>query len=217
VDTPGAPDGGAGETLATAPSNGRPVVVAYLADWPERVAALIEILQEELGDLAERIEHIGSTAIPGMAAKDVLDVQVSVADLGPAARAFDGPLDSLGFVRSPYEHDHVPAGKTDDPGRWAKRLWSRRGHPGDDVNLHVRRTGSPNERLALLFRDWFRAHPEAIPAYASFKRSLAEISPDLDVYSDIKDPVVDLVITVAEEWAASSGWQPAASAGGRPA
>jgi hypothetical protein len=100
VDTPGTQHGGAGETLAMAPSTGRPVVVAYLADWPERVAALIEILQEELGDLAGRIEHIGSTAIPGMAAKDVLDLQVSVADLGPAARAFDGPLDSLGFRTS---------------------------------------------------------------------------------------------------------------------
>jgi GrpB-like predicted nucleotidyltransferase (UPF0157 family) len=217
VDTPGTQDGGAGETLATARSTGRPVVVAYMADWPERVAILIATLREELGDLAERIEHIGSTAIPGMAAKDVLDLQVSVADLGLAARAFDGPLDSLGFARSPYEHDHVPAGSADDPGRWAKRNWLRRGHPGGDVNLHVRRTGSPNERLALLFRDWFRAHPEAVPAYASFKRSLAGISPDIHVYSDAKDPVVDLVITVAEEWAVSSGWQPSASAGGRPA
>jgi len=74
------------------------------------------------------------------------------------------------------------------------------------VNLHVRRVGSPNERLALLFRDWFRNRPEAVPAYASFKIALTKICPDLDVYSDTKDPVVDLVIVVAEEWALGVGW-----------
>src|SRR6266536_3982756 len=63
--------------------------------------------------------------------------------------------------------------------QWAKLFWSRRAHPGGDVNLHVRVAGSANERLALLFRDLFRAHPEAIPAYGSFKRSLAAVTPDL--------------------------------------
>ena len=62
------------------------------------------------------------------------------------------------------------------------------------MNLHVRLAGSPNERLALLFRDWFRAHPEAVP--------------DVATYSDVKDPVVDLVITVAEAWATGTGWRP---------
>jgi dephospho-CoA kinase len=186
---------------------GHPVVVAYRADWPRRAAVLIATLREQLGVRAERIEHIGSTAIPGMAAKDVLDLQVSVGDLDTAARAFDEPLAALGFRRTPYERDHIPAGLADDPGRWAKRLWSRREHPDGDVNLQVRLTGSPGERLALLFRDWFRVHSEAVPAYASFKRSLAAITPGVDVYSDIKDPVVDLVISVAEAWASSTGWQ----------
>ncbi len=68
--------------------------------------------------------------------------------------------------------------------------------------------GSPNERLALLFRDWFRAHPEAIPAYAAFKRELAAAIPDVATYSNVKDPIVDLVITVADTWAAATGWQP---------
>ena len=76
------------------------------------------------------------------------------------------------------------------------------------MNLHVRRVGSPNERLALLFRDWFRAHPSAIPAYAAFKRSLAGAVPDVDFYSDVKDPVVDLVVTIAETWAKHTSWSP---------
>jgi GrpB-like predicted nucleotidyltransferase (UPF0157 family) len=112
----------------------------------------------------------------------------------------------LGFERSPYQSDHIPAGIVDDPKNWSKRFWTRRIAGAADVNLHVRRTGSPNERLALLFRDWFRSHPDAVPAYASFKVALAEICPDVDVYADIKDPVVDLVVAVADEWERSVGW-----------
>jgi GrpB-like predicted nucleotidyltransferase (UPF0157 family) len=139
-----------------------------------------------------------------MPAKDVLDLQVSVADLSRAER-FDPALGELGFQRSPYEHDHVPAGFNDGPDRWVKRLWVRRSTEGD-VNLHVRLVGSSNERFAILFRDWFRSHPEAVPAYGSFKRALAAISPDVGVYTDVKDTVVDLVIVMAERWASETGW-----------
>jgi GrpB-like predicted nucleotidyltransferase (UPF0157 family) len=184
----------------------RPVVVSYQPDWPQRAAALAASLRE-LGPLAERVEHIGSTSIPGMAAKDILDLQVSVPDLDQATSAFDAPLAALGFGRLPYNYDHVPAGLDDSQSRWAKRYWNRRGRLGD-VNLHVRRTGSPNERLALLFRDWFRAHPAAVAGYAAFKKALAAQCADMDTYADIKDPVVDVIITAAEEWATLTGWQP---------
>jgi GrpB-like predicted nucleotidyltransferase (UPF0157 family) len=176
--------------------------------WASRGVALVERLRSVLGPPAVRVEHIGSTAVPGMAAKPVLDVQVSVVDLEVAAAAFDGPLAALGFVRRPYDRDHVPAGRGDESQLWAKRYWHVRG-PGvvEPVNLHCRVVGSPNERLALLFRDWFRAHPAAVPAYAAFKVALAAaVSEDLGWYTDVKDPVVDLVAVVAEEWAAVSGW-----------
>jgi GrpB-like predicted nucleotidyltransferase (UPF0157 family) len=186
----------------------RAVIVDYEPDWPARANALIDKLAQELGEPARRIEHIGSTAIPGMAAKDVLDIQVSVHDLEVAAAAFDEPLRSLGFERKPYEHDHVPAGSSSDPELWGKRYWSRRGSAPDDVNLHVRIVGSPNERLALLFRDWLRTHPSSIPAYAAFKRALADAVPDGGVYAEVKDPVVDLVITIAETWARHTSWTP---------
>jgi GrpB-like predicted nucleotidyltransferase (UPF0157 family) len=208
MDTPGAAAVERGRPADPGPDAKRLQVADYTGDWPGRAASLIATLRDQLGGRAERIEHIGSTAIPGMAAKDVLDLQVSVTSLEDAAREFDQPLGSLGFRRTPYERDHVPAGWPDDGREWVKRLWTRRGHPGGDVNLHVRLAGSPNERLALLFRDWFRAHPEAVPAYASFKRSLATAVPDIATYSDVKDPVVDLVIAVADAWAAVSGWQP---------
>ena len=72
--------------------------------------------------------------------------------------------------------------------------------------MHVRLHGAPNERFALLFRDWLRMHPRTIPAYAAVKRSLAECAPDVDTYSELKDPVVDLVIAVAEAWALATQW-----------
>ena len=185
----------------------RPIVADYRQDWPARAAALITELYAGLGPHAVLIEHIGSTSIPGMAAKDVLDLQVSTTDLEAAASAFDPMLHDLGFERSRYERDHVPAGRQDDPDLWAKRLWTRKSQPAGDVNLHVRLRGSPNERLALLFRDWFRAHAGAVPAYAGFKQALSAMSTGIGDYADTKDWVVDVVNVAAEEWAAATGWR----------
>ncbi len=193
-----------------------PLVVSADPAWPGRYAALAGGMRLRLRPLARRIDHIGSTAIPGMAAKDVIDVQVSVVDLDAAEEAFARPLEQAGFELAPWRVDHVPAGRRgelrgtmgDDPARWAKRLWRRRGHPAGAVNLHVRLVGSPNERLALLFRDWFRAHPAAVAGYSGFKVALAGSTADLDAYSDVKDPVVDVVVVAAEEWAAATGWTP---------
>ena len=183
-------------------------VLPYDEAWPLRAEAELRTLTDTLGDLVLHAAHIGSTSIPAMAAKDVLDLQLSVWDLDEAAAAFDGPLAGLGYRRLPYESDHVPAGDDSDPALWAKRYWRRRDHPGGDVNLHVRVVGSPNERLALLFRDYLRAHPPAIAAYGEFKRVLAGAVGGIEPYTEVKDPVVDLVIAVAEEWANEVGWQP---------
>ncbi|WP_328460590.1 GrpB family protein [Streptomyces sp. NBC_00448] len=189
-----------------------PIVVEPDPTWQARGLALADELRTVLGPSARYAEHIGSTAIPGMAAKPVFDLQVTVDDLRAAERAFDRPLADRGFQRSPYQHDHVPAGLDDDREHWTKRQWSRRGTAGEDVNLHVRLFGAPNERLALLFRDWFRAHPEAVPGYARFKSVLAGTVNDVGTYADVKDPVVDLVIAVAESWATANGWTPHADA-----
>jgi GrpB-like predicted nucleotidyltransferase (UPF0157 family) len=187
-------------------STPRLVVAPYDPAWQRRGAELGAELHTTLAPLALRVDHIGSTAIPGMAAKPVFDLQVSVADLDAAATAFDGPLAAYGLTRRPWEQDHVPAGRADPPHRWVKRLWTKAEPGGERIIVHGRLAGSPNERLALLFRDWFRAHPEAVAAYARFKEVLAAAVGDLEVYTDVKDPVVDVVVTAAEEWAAATGW-----------
>ncbi|MFI6872418.1 GrpB family protein [Streptomyces sp. NPDC050400] len=188
----------------------KPVVVPHDPAWAAGGRQLCDQLRAALGPLALRVDHIGSTSVPGMAAKDIYDVQISVADLDAAAAAFDAPLAALGFVRRPFLRDHVPAGREDreDPADWAKRYWSRRTGDAHPVNLHVRGAGSPNERLALLFRDWLSATPEAVAAYARFKYVLAGAVDDTGTYADVKDPVVDLIAVVAERWAAETGWRP---------
>jgi len=196
------------EALRVRQSGEQVLLAPYTAHWSGRFDRLAAVLAPALGPLALRIEHIGSTSIPDMDAKDVLDVQVSVASLEAATEAFTGPLSTLGFDRGPYNSDHVPAGAADDPRLWPKRFWSRRRQPGGDVNLHVRLKGSPGEQLALLFRDWMRSNPEAVIAYSRFKRLLAASVTDVDGYTDIKDPIVDLVMCAARPWAAATQWRP---------
>jgi GrpB-like predicted nucleotidyltransferase (UPF0157 family) len=87
-------------------------------------------------------------------------------------------------------------------------MWARRDRSRDAINLHLRLRGAPNERLSLLFRDWFRAHPLAVPAYAQFKSLLSAAVPDMATYTGVKDPVVDVVIAAAEEWALRTDWSP---------
>ena len=184
----------------------RAVVVPYRASWPVEARHLMARLRPGFGDGVVRMDHIGSTAIPRMAAKDVIDLQVSVEDLDLTGPAGPG-LEALGFTLSPIGSDHVPAGRSADAGGWSKRLWLRRQDGECSVNLHIRRAGSPNERFALLFRDWFRAHPGAVDAYGAFKLALSQVCPDVGTYADAKDPMVDVIVIAAEEWAAAVGWQ----------
>jgi GrpB-like predicted nucleotidyltransferase (UPF0157 family) len=179
------------------------VIVDYDPTWPGQFEQLAVGLQQQLAGAAISIDHIGSTAVPGLAAKDVIDLQVSVASLAEAdqlAPAFQ----EAGYVAAPYRQDHRPAGDTSDPARWEKRLWQS--PPGARrVNVHVRVAGWPNQRYALLFRDYLRAHPRAAAAYAQLKRGLAErFGDDLAAYTDLKDSTCDLIVVAAEDWAVAS-------------
>ena len=79
------------------------------------------------------------------------------------------------------------------------------------VNVHVRQAGKPNQRYALLFRDYLRAHPASAAAYAELKRRLAQHLADLEFYADVKDPACDLIAVAAEDWAKQVGWEPGSS------
>ena len=173
----------------------------YDPDWPARFAEVAEALRATLGDEAIRIDHIGSTSVPNLAAKDLIDLQITVEHLAAA----DAWPDELlpGLHRQPeILADHVPAGAPSDAG-WAKRYWS----DARNLHVHVRAVGSANQRYALLFRDYLRADRLAADSYGALKRALATVArDDWDVYYDVKDPACDLIIAGAEQWAARIGW-----------
>ena len=174
--------------------------------WPAEFEAIRSELARALGDLAVRIDHIGSTSVPGLAAKDVIDVQVGVADL--ADDGLDVALGRLGATPLGLVADHVPPGDARDPRQWAKRYY-RAPEGWRRTHLHVREVGRANHRYALLFRDYLRVSTPATAAYAAIKRELARLHPDdVDAYYAVKDPVCDLVMEAAERWASTTGWSP---------
>lgn len=79
------------------------------------------------------------------------------------------------------------------------------------VNLHIRKLSRPNQRYPLLFRDFLMAHPPMATAYGELKRRLAASLGNLDDYTDVKDPAVDLIYLAAVNWATLVSWQPRAS------
>lgn len=183
----------------------RPIVVSPPDPlWSQRFRTIGDALRKRLGTDALRIDHIGSTAVPGLAAKDVIDVQVTVTDLDIA----DGwPTELLpGLVRSDdNRRDHRPAGADGPDAHWAKRYWSN----AHDIHVHVRAVGAPNQRYPLLFRDYLRADPSAAAAYAAVKVALVDVTDgDRGGYYAVKDPVCDLIIAAAEHWALRSNWSP---------
>ncbi len=180
-------------------------IVPYQPRWREEFRVLGTELRPALGDLPLRIDHIGSTSVPHLAAKDIIDIQVTVAALEPAVEA---ALGSVGYRRLTHiTGDHVPPGASDAAAEWTKWLFNE--PPGRRrVNLHVRVAGRANQRYPLLFRDYLRAHPPIAAAYAQAKLALARLHPhDVEAYYDVKDPVCDIIMGGAEEWAAAIQWQ----------
>ena len=179
------------------------IVVDYHPEWPEEFGSIERNLQAVLGEMALRIDHIGSTAVLGLAAKDIIDVQVTVRDFTPDLEA---AFQRAGYTRLEYNQDHRPPTATGPDRDWEKQMY-RPSPGGRTINLHVRRAGSANGRYALLFRDYLRAHPLAAGAYGQAKRALAQHGPsDWDLYYDVKDPVCDIIMAGAEDWAASTRW-----------
>ena len=142
--------------------------------------------------------------MPGLAAKDVIDLQVTVGSLAEADE-IAGRLAAAGFPR-------LPGAWSDDSRRRAGRPGEKRLHgsadPGRPVHLHVRVAGSPAWRFALLMRDHLRADPERA---ASTWRSSAAWRPRRRTWramSTGKDLWCAQEHRVAEEWAARTGWRP---------
>ncbi|WP_132880461.1 dephospho-CoA kinase [Tamaricihabitans halophyticus] len=181
----------------------QPMLCTSDPNWPTQAARQIDRINVVAGERAHRVDHIGSTAVPGLAAKDVLDLQVVVSDLAAANRLADELID-VGLVRN-------SEGFTDtaqDGTEWDKAL-AVNADPGRAVNCHIRPADSPAWREALLLRDWLREHPEQVTAYADIKRQLAERNryTRMDDYATDKTPFLRAALRRAEDWAKETGWR----------
>lgn len=181
-------------------------IVPYKPEWTDAFDEIGSSLRQALGELALRIDHIGSTAVPCLAAKDLIDVQITVDSLIPSV---EEALVQAGYKR--LEHitqDHIPPRGTTNIAEWTKWFF-KPFDPESAINIHVRVAGRANQRYPILFRDYLRSHPAVAEAYGQVKMALvAHKLDDMDAYYDIKDPVCDIIIGGAEEWALRTGWEP---------
>ena len=156
------------------------VIVEYDPAWPERFASEHARIEGALGAGAMLIEHIGSTSVPGLAAKPIVDILLVVEDSSDEA-AYLPKLEAAGYelrVREPDWHEH----------RMVRT-------PERDVHVHVFSAGSSESDRHLAFRDRLRAHPEDCARYAETKRSLAAHDwPTMQDYADAKTTVIQEIM-----------------------
>jgi GrpB-like predicted nucleotidyltransferase (UPF0157 family) len=159
----------------------REVVIAeYDPAWPRRFDAEHERIAQALGASARRIEHIGSTSVPGLAAKPIVDVLVAVTDVRDVSTY--GPA----LERAGYEL------RVREPGHRMYRT------PERDVQVHVWSDSDPEVDRYLVFRDRLRASPEDRNEYERLKRSLAQREwSDINHYADAKGPLIRAIIARA--------------------
>jgi dephospho-CoA kinase len=175
-------------------------LVPYNPAWPDDANRIIKRIQTACGSKALRVDHIGSTAVPGLDAKDVIDIQVTVASLDIADQIAE-PLANAGYPR--VEHITTDTPHADDPALWRKRLHCA-ADPGRPANVHVRVDGWPGQQFALLFTDWLKANSGVREDYLKAKRH-ALTEPH---YAEAKEPWFLDAYRRAWEWADTTGWRP---------
>lgn len=148
------------------------VLREYDPGWPDQFAGHRDRIRAALGHRALAVEHIGSTSVPGLAAKPVIDVAVAVANVEEPAYALD-------LVAAGYEL------RVREPGHRMFRT------PGRSAHVHVYTVGSPEIDDYLLLREWLRGHPDDRARYESLKRSLAGREwRDMNYYAEAKTPAI---------------------------
>lgn len=167
-------------------------LVPYDPNWPDVYDALARDLRTALAGAALHLEHVGSTSVPGLPAKPVIDIDLTVND--PASEAsYAPPLEAIGYrltVREPSWHQHR-CFRLDQPR----------------VNLHVFGPDSPELLRHQLFRDWLRIHPDDRNLYARAKEDAIPGGGDVTAYNARKEPAIREIygrVFAAARWPAPS-------------
>lgn len=185
------------------PAHIEAAVVPSDPSWPDQARRILARLNTTCGHRAVRIDHIGSTAVPGLDAKDVIDVQVTVSSLEVADELAEALL-AAGYPRL----DRITADNAHGSGNSAdETLWQKRFHasadPGRPTHVHLRVDGRPNQQFALLFVDWLTANPAVQEDYLAAKRAALGAAD----YAVAKEPWFLDAYDRAWEWAKTTGWR----------
>lgn len=163
-------------------------MVDYHPEWPLLADAELLRIRARLGAVAARLEHVGSTAVPGLAAKPILDLQVSVPDVA-RQDAYVGPLTALGYLFAP------------DPASLDYHFFGKPPERPRSYHLHVCEVGSAHEFRHLAVRDFLRSHPDEVGSYAALKRRVAaRVGADRLAYIEGKDAYVAALEERALAW-----------------
>ena len=164
-------------------------IVEHDPDWAAQAQTALGRLAEALAPVAVRLEHAGSTAVPGLAAKPILDLQMSVTAIEPRGR-YVPQLERLGYL-------FVPDPDWPDFHLFAKPADRPRSH-----HLHVCEAGSEHEFRHLAVRDYLRGHPDEVASYAALKREAVRRAPqDRLAYIKAKEEHVRDLEARAVTWA----------------
>ncbi|MBT3274227.1 MAG: GrpB family protein [Spirochaetales bacterium] len=170
-------------------------LVPYDPQWQSQFLNLGYPIREAMGDVALRIDHIGSTSIPGILAKPVIDIQISVDGFEP----FDGIRDPLEALRYRWCSDNPDLSKR----------YFREPVGEHRIHIHVRKLGSWQQQLSLLFRDYLRTHNEECREYERVKVELAKrFRNERGKYVDGKDPIIWEILCRATKWVQRTCWEP---------
>lgn len=190
---------------AGVPATVAPAVVSYDETWPEQARRIVARLNTACGHRAVRVDHIGSTAVPGLDAKDVIDIQVTVKSLEVADELTDLLL-AAGYPRVADITEDVA--HTDDKALWQKRFHAS-ADPGRPTNVHIRVDGWPGQQFALLFPVWLAANPDERVEYLALKHDAMAAAPATSgEYADAKEPWLAGAYRRAWAWADETGWRP---------
>lgn len=163
-------------------------VLPYDEQWPARFAGEAAAVHTALGDTVIRIEHIGSTAVPGLAAKPIIDMMPLVRNVDDVGRRITA-MAAIGYI---------PRGEFGLPGR---RYFVKRPAHDRRVNCHLYAADHPEVMRHLAFREYLRRHPAARDAYAARKVELAHAHPtDIVAYMDGKDGLIKQIEAAALRW-----------------
>ena len=164
-------------------------VVPYNPRWPTLFDTASGEIRAVIGEFITGIEHIGSTAVPGLSAKPVIDILIGVRSLADAP-LFLPPLAPLGYTYVPAHEDVFPE------RRYLHRIIDGR----HTHHLHIVEPGSEFYRVQLLFRDHLRTHPQDAADYAALKFRLAQqYRQDREAYTDAKSTFIQHILRLASD------------------